>query len=392
MTTTTQPSPSKPTNSPAIAAPSQARRPMPSKSDASRQEVKVCEKCRKPVADFAACPHCGYYAQLGQYVEIDCEMEGHGEMRPPERFKLPRWAYLLIAVNVALLVESIAAAIFLPIDSVERLALSVAHLGIGILCMLLAHAKASLLAMMDDIDTTIVDCIASPPKIWESVVSRLPDSHAVITTFLSGGFAVLMSLAILRTIPYSQLWESDAPMPRYESLLSKVVRNMPVQQTQSSSQLDMDDALSEFAAQAADLENMDTKDLDAEMLKQILGEEMASLIGEEDPEPIIEDVKGVVIGFTVLEQAPDTLASIIVATGNRDKSKNVRFEVLGRISTLDQPYAADLLKFLKTTVQPDPFVDTELQATWVRPQVRCEVRYEKVEDGPPSNLQILRTY
>ncbi|MEC8556989.1 MAG: hypothetical protein VXZ82_18455 [Planctomycetota bacterium] len=44
----------------------------------SQQEIasQCCQKCNYNLEDFAVCPRCGYYSKLGQFVEIDHQMEG----------------------------------------------------------------------------------------------------------------------------------------------------------------------------------------------------------------------------------------------------------------------------------------------------------------------------
>jgi hypothetical protein len=172
-------------------------------SDCQQPELQytgpVCCKCTAPDEGFAVCRVCGYYAMLGKFVEIDYEMEGLAAPPVSPGFVLPSWVSTAIVVNVVVVAESVAAAVFLPLDSWERMAWSLLHLIGGAMVVLAFQFRGTVLAIMDDTSVTAVDCIVWPPRAWEALAVRLPQSsrHFVLATV--GLMAVLMSLLVIGT-------------------------------------------------------------------------------------------------------------------------------------------------------------------------------------------------
>ncbi|MEZ6079319.1 MAG: hypothetical protein R3C56_27720 [Pirellulaceae bacterium] len=124
-----------------------------------------CSRCSAPDEGYTVCRACGYYAKLGEFVELDPEMEGfEDEAEDKLGFTIPAWFYTLAAVNLLLLIESIVVVMVLPEFTYERLTISLLHLTVGIVLMLASHLRATFWAMMDDTEVTAVDCIAWPPR------------------------------------------------------------------------------------------------------------------------------------------------------------------------------------------------------------------------------------
>ena len=77
-----------------------------------------CEKCEAPMKSDAVtiCRRCGWYASLGQFVEVDQDWEAYddeaeqpAEARQPSHVEvwlnlLPRWAWIVIATVAAVVV------------------------------------------------------------------------------------------------------------------------------------------------------------------------------------------------------------------------------------------------------------------------------------------------
>ena len=106
-----------------------------------------CEKCdARLVSDVVSiCRHCGWYASLGSYVEIDPEWERNSETEPaaaatprPTHLQvwlglLPRWSWVIIASVLFVATESIVARLVTPADSSIRTMWSLSQLAIGVL-------------------------------------------------------------------------------------------------------------------------------------------------------------------------------------------------------------------------------------------------------------------
>ncbi len=90
----------------------------------------VCEKCGAPwgAEKVQVCRSCGWYPSFGTFVEVDPAWDAHsnpsdtdGDTKPDISHLqvwidlLPRWAWLLIGVHLALLIGSVAVRILIPL-------------------------------------------------------------------------------------------------------------------------------------------------------------------------------------------------------------------------------------------------------------------------------------
>ncbi|MEM7478241.1 MAG: hypothetical protein AAF483_24910, partial [Planctomycetota bacterium] len=177
-------------------------------TEATASSRNLCEKCHAAIDDYAVCPSCGYYAKLGHYVEIDQELEQIA-VSNSEPFRLPKWSYTTIAGSLAIIAEAITTTLMLETNSVDRLMCSVLHLVVGIALMLIAQIRATFLTMMDEIDTTIVDCICFPPRAWGAIAKRLPKTASLVHMLCIGFLATLMALFVIGGIPWRALFTDE---------------------------------------------------------------------------------------------------------------------------------------------------------------------------------------
>jgi len=187
----------------------------------------VCCKCSAPDEGFAVCRVCGYYAMLGKFVEIDYEMEGLAAPPVSPGFVLPAWVSTSIVVNIIVLAESVAAALFLPLDSWERMGWSLLHLIGGAMIVLAFQFRGTVLAIMDDTSVTAIDCIVWPPRAWEALAERLPHSSRHFVWATVGLMGILMSLLVIRSVPYSSPFAIDeAPAPKRKSVFAQAINQV----------------------------------------------------------------------------------------------------------------------------------------------------------------------
>ena len=188
--------------------------------------VDPCPKCgvgRHP--DFPMCRACGYYEKLDTFVEVD-EDDPHSDpfAKSPEK-GVPQWAIILIVISVLVIVESFVAAFTLQLNSVPRMVWSLVQLGIGTILVLVAHGRATFMTLMNDSDSEIGDCVIRPTRIWAPVAAELPKTLPWVAMMTSGMMAILMSVMIIRSIPYNKLFETDAPPLKQRRSLVKAISN-----------------------------------------------------------------------------------------------------------------------------------------------------------------------
>ncbi len=125
-----------------------------------------CEKCEaRLVSDVVnICRRCGWYASLGQFVEVDPDWEIDSESATVESAPrpshlqvwlglLPRWAWVIIASVFVLIVESVVARFATPADSWVRTTWSLSQLTIGLVAAFGCHVFNFLVLAADDAET-----------------------------------------------------------------------------------------------------------------------------------------------------------------------------------------------------------------------------------------------
>lgn len=344
----------------------------PTEDFLSEQEIasQFCQKCNYPLEDFAVCPSCGYYSKLAQFVDIDHQMEGFVDEAAEETeqpFRLPKWSYLTIAGSVAVIVEAMTLAILLPTNSVDRFACSLLHLIVGLVMVIVAQVRATFLTLMDDLDTNVVDCICSPPRTWGAVIRRLPESSWFFHLLCIGALSVLMSLLVLRTIPYGAIFGTE-PAPKLKpSILQKVL------------------------GAASDAEESDESL--QESLEALSEEEQAKKNAEEAISDETITARCTVIGYSVSGSDAEKVRTVVVATSSLNPFSKSRWRILGSVPVLDDELAVSMFSKLSQRVRETPVFPSELKATWVKPAYRCEVTYqEQGKERTPVNLELTKVH
>ena len=339
--------------------------------------VTRCEKCDAPTGDFAVCRACGYYSKLGKFVDIDHEMEGFEVEKPEEPFRLPKWTFGAIIGCVGILAEAITLSFLLPLNTWERLICSILHIAGGLICLLVVQVRASFLALMDDMELSAMDCIACPPRAWGAVIRRLPESKNLVTIFFASLMAILMSLFVLRTIPYGAIFGGEPPPKLKSTIISDVLAQAP---EGGGEEMDMEDAVKLLAEKGT--ENLDPNDPEA----------MLSGEGAES-EPLVQSARAVVIGFNATSTAPKAVRSVVVATANMNPLSSEKWRVLGTVPIMDETLGEEMYRELSGREIGKPITPTEYRATWVRPSIKCEVSFqERPEDQQPYGIELKQIF
>jgi hypothetical protein len=179
-----------------------------------------CDKCGAPINshDALVCRKCGWYASINSFVELDQEWEADPESQPEESqsFKMPSWAWTMIACVVAVIGESIAARVLTVEGSAERTLWSVTQLFVGFSLLAVCHFTAFILLMREVTDAGLLDIVLKPVKPWILRVHELPNYQWICHLGMSSLVAVLMSLVVIGGIPYEKLldWGTKKPVKR----------------------------------------------------------------------------------------------------------------------------------------------------------------------------------
>lgn len=321
--------------------------------------VNPCLKCGvEKDPDFPMCRSCGYYETLDTFVEVDDDNPDAIVGADSGGFKMPTWGWTLIAIQVVIILESLFVTFNFASGSVVRTAWSLAQLLIGFCVALAAHARATFLNVMEDAEADIGDFFMKPFKVWGAVIGGLPKSFPWLAMVTSGLMAVLLSLCLIRSIPFNKLFESDAPPPKAPNLAKAIAEQA---KEAEDPDMTMEEALDEFAGEAMDEEE------------------------EEEENPRVHE-QGVIIGYYAPDGNASKISSIIVATAVKKK-----LEIFGTFSTgLDDDMKAKLAEDFSQIRRKSPFVKTSLAAKWVHPIYLCEISYELDNKEQPRELRFER--
>ena len=322
----------------------------------SLDAVPRCEKCSKPLntQDNLACVHCGWYASIGSFVEIDRSWEAScdptvedEDEQDKSAVAIPTWAWIVGACVLAVFVESVAGRVLTPSGSAARTSWSLTQLTLGAFGLLVGHLLCFYRLLSDKTETQMLDVVTSPLKCWFHAAGFLPERQWQLHVAASGLMAIVMSLLVLDGIPYHRLWDWGIEAPPEQSLMAAV---MSEAQKIEGDEDGLEEAVEGFAG---------SQDLD----------ELGEGAGEDGPvERQFTDC--VILGFQTGENG--LVYSLILGV-----ELNTKLVYAARVN----PQLPDAeLKSLTATLAAwktrKPYIKVELEnAHWVVPKQVCRVSY-----------------
>ena len=308
-----------------------------------------CSKCSQALkANENVCGHCGYYETAGIYVEL----QKSAEAQEPAPFM---WQiFLLPAVMVLIVIESMLAAYFLHPQDPDRSFLSLGHLLIGMCLFFVPHFRALFKTMKHDTNTGIIDFIGSPFRIWQIDFQELPKSFLWIFSAGVGITAILCSLIILRSLPN--------PFAGTGEKKETPVITLTAPSGGGGGGGSLEDAITDFT----------------DKVKIVEGEEIEEFVDEADRNYL----NCVIVGYTMKPSASDRVSSLVVALPKDDQLRIVANVSKGISPSLRVKLLHNLNKIHTDT----PAVESKLPALWVRPGYRCRIWYTEKEDGKRSGM------
>ena len=192
---------------------------LPGSSDGTKPS---CEKCGTPLSaqESLVCQHCGWYASIGSFVEIDQQWEADGTDQQlessAETVDIPDWVWLMLGCVVVVVAESIAVRLLTSADSPLRARWSILQLLIGGLTLAVCHLTAFILLMRDDSEAGLLEVVLKPIRPWMARFRELPLKQWLCHAAASSLTAVLMSVLVIGAIPYERLldWGFAKPVQR----------------------------------------------------------------------------------------------------------------------------------------------------------------------------------
>lgn len=331
-----------------------------------------CEKCEAPlVSDVVSiCRRCGWYASLGQFVEVDPDWETEPESATAEAAPrpshlqvwlglLPRWSWVIIGSVFVLLVESVVVRFATPADSAIRTTWSLSQLTFGLLAAFGCHVFNFLVLAADDAEIGVLDLLMKPLKLWGRAIGNLPTRLWVANATACGLAAAVLSVLVIGGIPYDRLWDWGFKEPPKQDLMGAVMDR--VQQVEGNGEEDLEKSINDFAGKGAD-ELTDTPQV-------------------EPPKPK-HNADCVILGFRI--DRDGRLASLVLGTVDAGK-----LVYAGNVTPkLPEGEMKQLTESLKSIVSQRALIHVDYEATWVQPKLTCRVGYgERAKNGRLRDIE-----
>jgi hypothetical protein len=332
-----------------------------------------CEKCQaRLISDVVSiCRHCGWYASLGQFVEVDPDWEIESEpgsvaveVAPqPSHLQvwlrlLPRWSWAIIASVLFVIVESVAARFATPADSWIRTTWSLSQLAIGFAAVVGCHIFNFLTIVADDADVGLLDLLLKPLKLWGRAIGHLPSRLWVVNTAISGLTAAVLSVLVIGGIPYDRLWDWGLKQPVKQDLMGAVMEQV---QKVDGKEEDLEKSINDFAGKKGDDPNDKPK---------------------ADPPKPKKNADCVILGYVLDHDG--RLSSLVLGTADAG-----HLVYAGNVTpNLPADGMKQLLETLKSIVSLRPLIYVDYEAIWVQPKLTCRVNFaEKSNAGRLHNIE-----
>lgn len=329
-----------------------------------------CEKCKAPlVSDVVSiCRHCGWYASLGQFVEVDPEMEiaaappatTTAAVARPSHLQvwlrlLPWWSWIVIASVVVLLIESIVARF--ATEGNVRTTWSLCQLTIGLLAAFGCHVFNFLVLTADDAEIGLLDLVMRPLRLWMRSVEQLPRRLWVFDGLVSGIVAAALSALVIGSLPYERLLDWGFKEPPKRDLMAAVM-DQAKKLDNGKNDGDLEQSINDFAGKA--------------------GNEADDKPKNDPPKPK-QTADCVILGFQLDREG--RLTSLVLGTASSGQ-----LVYAGNVTPkLNEDEINSLAASLRSITTLRPLLHIELEATWVQPKYACRVNYS--ERAPSGRLR-----
>jgi len=323
-----------------------------------------CEKCSAPMKSdtVAVCHRCGWYASLGQFLEVDQDWEAYGDDADPSAAApapshlevwaklLPPWAWVILGTVAAITLVSVAVRLLTADGSTTRTAWSVTQLAIGISVFFGCHLFNFLMVVSDDPDCGMLDLILRPLRVWLRTIRKLPKRLVVTDGAVAGMSAALLAIVVIGGLPYDRLWDWGFKQPPKQNLLGAVASQ--IQKVEGRGADNLEDAVSDFASK----QNLDS-------------DTKGKTRSPRPPKPQL-DFDCVILGYRV--DSEGRLVRLLLGTAFKDKL----VYACAVSPKADSKESQDLVNRLSEIRAERPYVPIQASAIWVKPIYACRVTCE----------------
>ena len=153
----------------------------------------------------SVCKKCGWYSIAGTFVDIDRAWEGEAEPARAEDGRLPRWAWVLIASVLVVIVESIAVRVAAPTGRF-RMMWSGSQFVLGLAGFFFCQIMGFIILMREDASAVFIEILIKPFKVSAALFRGLPRRLWIVNAGISGLVATLAAVAIIGSVPWHVLW------------------------------------------------------------------------------------------------------------------------------------------------------------------------------------------
>ncbi len=328
------------------------------------------------------CPNCGYYPELGSLMEQTSPAEPEVEYDHWWQ-SVPEWIWALGTGLVGIFVVSLAVRLHFAESPVRGL-WCLGQLALGLLTFSIAHATAFLYGCFRDASVGPLDLIIKPWGAWTSVFRALPKTDRLVCSGGWGLFSAVMAITVIGGLDYEQIFiPSQQFLQRHRAgLLQKTVGAAQA----PAAEMDMDEALDEFAKQGSTAINQWGTETARNRLAPADPGETDELARADRPK-----IECVVFGYTTNEDGD--LRSLLLAA----LTTPTRLQFVCKLSVDDVPpdVLEDMARQFPELITYKRLVPCPYNARWLKPQVYCTVTYagwsiqgllKEAQVIPPSSL------
>jgi len=334
-----------------------------------------CEKCQALLASAAVtvCRKCGWYSNLGIFVEIDPDWESATEDNPPAQPTpqtshvmfwinlVPRHGWVIIASASAVVLESVIARLATQAGSSLRTTWSLGQLTIGLVAAASCHVCNFLSLATEDSDVGVLDIVLRPLRLWVKTFRGLPKRLWFVNTLVCGLVAAIMSPLVIGGIPYERFWDWGFKQPVKQELMGAIMDRARQLDSRNGAD-DLEGAIGDFAGK---------------------GDLTDDLPNTNEPKPPKHNADCVILGYEV--DRDGRLSTLLLGSAYRE-----RLTYAGRVSPkLEDDELAKLLAQLSAIRTREPYISIQSDhAIWVAPKVTCRVGYnQQLKDGSLRDIQ-----
>jgi hypothetical protein len=276
------------------------------------------------------CKKCGWYANAGTFVEIDQTWEGEPAPVRPEDGKLPRWAWVLIASALFIVVESIAVRLATE-PGRFRMLWSGWQFVLGLGGFFFCQIMGFVILMREDASAVFIEILIKPFKVSAALFRRLPRRLWIVNCGVSGLVAALAAVAIIGSVPWHVLWSW----------------NVDYRSTQA-----LEDAIGVAEGGGGELG-----------------------VGIAEKPPMRKKTVCVIIGFELSDTG--NVRSVLLARVDTGKLRYVG----GVAPSGDPAMLFELRENLMAVERHEPIIPMTFDSNWVLPVYSCEISYASEQEN-----------